>query len=47
MKSEKFDLVKKYYDENLWSIEQTRNAVNKEWITIQEFEHITLTSYSE
>lgn len=32
--SAKFELVKKYYDEGLWSIERVHNAVGK-WITAQ------------
>ena len=40
-KSKKFDLVKKYYDEGLWSVKKVRNAVIKGWITEEEFTEIT------
>lgn len=39
--SKKFQLVKKYYDQHLWTVEQVRNAVVKEWITEEEFFLIT------
>ena len=32
----KFDLVKRYYDEGLWSKARVRNAVGK-WITEEEY----------
>lgn len=41
MTSAKFELVKKYYKTNMWSIEQVKNAVVKEWITPEEFYEIT------
>jgi len=44
--SVKFDIVKKYYDFNLWSIEKVKNAVAKEWITASEFEDITGQTYN-
>lgn len=33
--SEKFDLVKSYYDRGLWSEERVRKAIGK-WITEEE-----------
>ena len=43
--SEKFDIVKKYYDFNLWSIEKVKNAVAKNWITTSEYQEITGEEY--
>lgn len=42
----KFEKVKAYYDNGLWSIERVRNAVVKNWITSEEFEEITGESYN-
>lgn len=39
--SKKFALVKRYYDQGLWSKGRVRNAVVKEWITAEEYEIIT------
>ena len=39
--SKKFALVKRYYDQGLWSKARVRNAVVKEWITAEEYELIT------
>lgn len=44
--SKKFDLVKQYYDDGLWSIERVYNAVGK-WITSEEYELITEQPYEE
>ena len=41
--SPKFDLVKRYYDEGLWSEARVRNAVGK-WITQEEYELIVNTN---
>lgn len=43
--SKHFELVKKYYDKGLWSIERVRNSVDKSWITEDEFEVITGEKY--
>ena len=43
----KFDKVKQYYDNGLWSISRVRNAVVKNWITEAEFETITGTPYGD
>ena len=39
--SEKFELVKGYYDEGRWKKKAVRNAVVKGWITAAEYEEIT------
>ena len=44
--SKKFNLVKQYYDDGLWSIERVSNAVGK-WITTEEYELITGQPYEE
>lgn len=41
----KFEKVKYYYDHNLWSLSQVRNAVIKNWITEIQFEQITGIEY--
>lgn len=38
--SNKFEKVKKYYKERLWTINQVKNAVGK-WITEEEYKEIT------
>lgn len=38
--SKKFDKVKYYYDNNLWTLDMVRNAVDK-WITKEEYTEIT------
>ena len=43
----KFDKVKQYYDNDLWSISRVRNAVVKNWITEAEFEQITGKNYGD
>ena len=43
--SEKFKKVKKYYDSGLWNVKMVRNAVEKKWITADEFEEITGMKY--
>jgi uncharacterized XkdX family phage protein len=40
MHSPKFDKVKKYYDNGLWSKTKVHNAVVKNWITEEEYEEI-------
>ena len=41
MQSRKFEKVKHYYDEGLWSKRQVGDAVVKGWITAEEYELIT------
>ena len=43
--SAKFELVKHYYDRGLWDINRVRKAVEKGWITEEEFEEITGQPY--
>lgn len=43
--SDKFLKVKKYYDTGLWNVKMVRNAVEKKWITAEEFEEITKEVY--
>ena len=38
--SEKFDLVKGYYDAGVWGRKAVKNAVKKNWITAAEYEEI-------
>jgi len=44
--SEKFNLVKEYYDEGRWKKKAVRNAVVKGWITAAEYEEITGEVYA-
>lgn len=44
--SEKFELVKMYYDSGLWKKKAVRNAVVREWITAEEYEEITGEVYA-
>lgn len=39
--SPKFELVKSYYDADLWKKKAVKNAVVKGWITAAEYEEIT------
>jgi hypothetical protein len=47
--SPKFDKVKKYYDDGLWTKEMVYNMVtnpkSKPWITAEEYEEITGEPY--
>lgn len=43
----KFQKVKEFYDNGLWSINRVHDAVVKNWITAEEFEIITGVSYIE
>lgn len=44
--SEKFELVKGYYDSGFWKKRAVRNAVVKGWITAEESEEITGEPYA-
>lgn len=46
MRSKKYVLVKKYYDKGLWKIGAVRNAVDKGWITPEEYEMIVGEPYA-
>lgn len=43
----KFEKVKYYYDNGLWSVERVRNAVVKKWITAEEYEIIVGEPYEK
>ena len=43
--SPKYNKVKKYYDDGLWSKSMVRNAVSKGWITAAEYKEITGEDY--
>ncbi len=43
----KFEKVKYYFNNGLWSIERVRNAVIKKWITVEEYEIIVGEPYEE
>lgn len=45
MHSEKYEKVKRYYDRGLWSIERVHKAVEKGWITAEEYKEITGEDY--
>lgn len=39
--SKKYETVRKYYVDGVWSIKRVRDAVAKAWITPEEFQAIT------
>ena len=43
--SAKFEKVKNYYDNGLWSKTKVKNAVVHNWITAEEYELITGEPY--
>jgi len=43
--SEKFELVKGYYDSGKWKKKAVRNAVVRGWITAAEYAEITGEAY--
>lgn len=45
--SKKYELVKEYYDNDLWNLTRVKNAVVKGWITAEEFEMITGQPYEK
>ena len=45
--SEKYELVKSYYDNGFWKMKAVRNAVVKGWITAAEYEEIVGEPYDE
>lgn len=45
--SSKFEKVKKYYETGLWNKARVRNAVEKGWITADEYEVMTGDTYNE
>lgn len=44
--SEKFELVKGYYDAGFWKKKAVKNAVKKAWITATEYEEIVGEPYA-
>lgn len=47
MTSNKYEVVKDYYDRRLWTALAVRNAVVKGWITDDEYEMIVGKPYEE
>ena len=45
--SVKFEKVKSYYDKGLWGVTAVRNAVEKRWITEEEYTEIVGEPYNE
>lgn len=43
--SEKYGIVRRYYKNKLWDEQRVRKAVEKGWITTEEFEEITEKEY--
>lgn len=41
----RFEKVKKYFDDGLWNINRVANAVLKGWIDTEQFEIITGENY--
>lgn len=43
--SDKFEMVKFFYDSGAWTIDKVANAVAREWITADEYKQITGKAY--
>lgn len=43
--SKKYEKVKYYYDNGLWTLDMVKNAVIKGWITEEEYKEITGLEY--
>jgi uncharacterized XkdX family phage protein len=43
----KYERVKEYYRGGYWTLNMTRNAVVKKWITAEQFKEITGYDYEE
>ncbi|HCI54681.1 MAG TPA: XkdX family protein [Bacteroidales bacterium] len=43
--SSNYNKVKRYFVLGVWNVGRVRDAVEKAWITIAEFEEITGTTY--
>ena len=41
----KYELVKSYYDNGMWSKKAVKNAVKKSWITAEEYKEIVGETY--
>lgn len=46
-KKSRFEQVKDYYDNGLWKIKRVRNAVEKGWISPENFKEITGEDYEQ
>ena len=46
IKVTKFEWIKDFYDEGLWTLDMVRMAVVKEWITAEDFFLITSQEYN-
>lgn len=42
-----FDRIKRFYDRNLWTLEQVKDGVRTNTITEEEYEEITGMEYDE
>lgn len=45
MAMSKYDKAKNFYDNGLWNISRVRDAVEKNWITPEQFYEITGVEY--
>ena len=45
--SKKYSTVKNYYDKGLWTARAVHNAVDKGWITAEEYEEIVGAPYAD
>lgn len=45
MHSKNFKKVKRYYDLGVWSKTRVKNAVARDWITLDEYKEITGEDY--
>ncbi len=43
--SAKYEMLKNFYEEDLWDQERLKNAVSKNWITAEEYKLITGEDY--
>lgn len=46
MKSEKFNMIKDFYDAGTWNIDRVRNVVEKKALTKEEYKEITGFDYA-
>lgn len=45
--SKNYNKVKLYYDRGVWDVARVKNAVEKNWITAEEFKEITGQDYKD
>lgn len=43
----KYEKVKNYFDNGLWSVNRVANAVVKGWITVEEYYEITGVNFNQ